>query len=468
MARAANRNLGVVTSFKVGTFASVAQGQAQQFTFAQIPEQAPGGGYYDILDIELRFPASCIQFAVGAGNIVTARTLWSIFKQLSLVLGSDTPQSMWGGPAQPNHIFDSMPGTMCADFYALASNGAMLARVDGDGVPEQEIIQSGAVVGTPTLMARNEFRHRGFAFKHGPYASQTAFTTQAIDIIIPIGRRANPFSFEDVEDTGCPHNWLSGTPLGSGGVKFESALLTMLFDTQVEGGGALTITASQQVEVFVTAVIRQPGRGALPVLPVMRWNAPPNQSAEVIFCPGYHFWSGFGAADTTGRGNVDAALNVLTQSFTSFNIKYGPNVTNFATATEYLKWLETMVGNYGPVQDWWAFGVSDAALQPASMAVVRRRMGIWPVSIPLSILMSISSDTPNEISASYVAPTPTNPWQLQSVFPLYRADPAMLAARASGIPNGVPVNAVDSVMPSPAASQFIPKMVRQAVAQNAA
>lgn len=460
--RAAGRNLGFTQMIKIGTFQSVGTGQSLEFIFNGMPDVAPGGNQYEVLDIILRFPTGAIQIAVGAGQILTARTLWSVFKRIGIIFGANSPQAKMFGPTTPEAIMRALPGVLAADFFALSSR-SRLVDVNGKGVYKRSMGTTAALKSEPVMVSTLEFSNDGYAWQHGPYgAGQNFGATEQVDFYFPLGRRASPFGMEDFDDASLPAHWLHGKPVKGSGVEFESCRLQLDMNTIAEGGAALTLTAGITVQVWAQILVRREGRASLPNLPVCRWFAPPGNSTDVSFYPGFHFWSGFGRQDTVGNGQCDANYNVLTQTFDTIAVRQGDAYANYASAQEYLSTLTALHGTEEQGRRYNAWGNSDDPINPQCMAVVRERMGIFPVAIPKPLLLGDGSDQFNEFVISYTTPTPTNPYQLQSLYPLHTAESSNIAARSSGIPNAMVVDAIDSQLPESGLSAILPKAIRKA------
>lgn len=459
------KNLGFIQQIQIGSFNTPAAGSAVQFVFNNMPDLVPGGYPYEILDIILRFPTGCIQFPVPAGQMATARTLWSIIRQSSFNLSPGSPQGMLFGVPNPEQLWNALPGVMIAEMLAMHSR-SRVAEVDGDSFFREVIAPSNTPVIGPQMLSRPRVQYDGYIGTHGPYAvgNVTFGVNNQVDLILPVGRRANDYGMEDFDDQALPSHWLSGKPLPGSSLTWDAARLDLQFGTIVEGGGALTLAAGQTVQVWANVIARRGDRASCPALPVIRWNAPPSNTSQVSFFAGAHFWSGFGAADASGCGNCDASYNVLPQTFGSAQIQQGSNVQNYPSATEYLKVYSAMVGTTAPGRRAYAWGASDDPMQPQSMALLRERMGIFPVGIPLPLLLSMGSDSDRELLLSYTAPVPVLPWQLQSLYPLWTPNAMNTAAAASGLRDAMCVDAIDSALPKSGISRILPKAIRTAKA----
>lgn len=464
--RAANRNFGFLQTFRAGTFTLPAAGTAN-FVFDSLTPEAPGGGAYEIVNVILRFPTGAVQFPVGAGQYVSSRTIFACFNW-SLVFGSDCPVALAGGVGEPNQPWISAPGVLVADALAMHSRSP-LVDIDGVGIRGEHITGLPAATIKPTLSTHSFRERHGWAGEQGPYAVgvQAAFgATEQIDIILPLGRRQNLWVSEDVDDTAIPSQWFSGKVQGTNGLACQPAKLTLTLQATTEGGNAVTFANNSVVEVWLDVVVRRDNRASCPMIPILRWEAPPQNSTDVKFLGGAHFWSGFGnSSGTTSLGNVNATFDQLTQTFTSFQLRNGSNIANYQLPADYLKNLRMLAGLNGiNTRPPWTFGNTDDPLPLFSMALLRERGGIFPVAVPdVPLLVGTGSDSENTILATYQGATPASPFQLQNVYPLYTKPMMELALRMCGMSGMDVFNAVDSVNPELALDPFLPKIIRPKV-----
>jgi hypothetical protein len=465
MATSQSRNLGFPQSVKLGTFQHPGGGNDYQFNFAQVPSTITGGGPYNILQLRLKFSTGGLQFTVPAGKIATARTFWSCLKKCSFQLGKNTPQGAWGGIAAPESLWQNIPGNLLGDFLTMHSRRPTI-MVDGDWLRRDVMVSSGVASATNSLATHSRFAREGFSYQHGPYADgggagQLFGANSRVQFCFPIGYRSNGHVREDAEDCAMPGSWLHGLPVRGSGVKMDAANLQLLFNTVTEGGAAVQWTTASTVEVWADILCGYDDREGCPVLPCLRWDQPSLQTSEVPFAPALHFFSGFGAPDQFVTGNCDANYNVLAQTFATMNMRLGQRSTNYQTLDEYMEALASWDGltDNGPFS-LYTFGTPDAPIQPSEMAVVRDRMGIVPVAVPLPTLIEMGSDAAGDFNATFQNAVPQNPWRLQSCYPLYTPDGTNKAIAASGIPNVKAYPAVSSSNPAAEALPYIPRMLR--------